>query len=77
MGRRVYLAGVRPDLVKIIERARMQNVLPASQLVFHTGIPWKPHQTASRVRDVLPRDAALPDEWLRYFHPTHSRFEAI
>jgi SulP family sulfate permease len=32
-GGRLYLSGVRPDLLRIIERAGMQNVLPASQLI--------------------------------------------
>jgi SulP family sulfate permease len=77
MGGRLYLSGVRPDLVQIIERAGMQSVLPASQLIFHTETPWQAfYQTVECVRDVLPQDAMLSEEWLRYFYPAHARFDA-
>jgi SulP family sulfate permease len=78
MGGKLYLSGVRPDLVQIIERAGMQKVLPASQLIFHTETPWEAfYQTVDRVRDALPRDAVLSEAWLRHFYPAHARFDAI
>ena len=75
-GGQLYLTGIREDLAQIIADAGMSPVLPPSQLIAPEEAPWAAFEIAlERVRGQLPNDAHLPANWLRYFHPTHARFD--
>ena len=75
-GGQLYLTGIRDDLAQIISDAQMTEVLPSDQLIAPGEAPWASFEIAlERVRPNLPREAELPDNWLRYFHPAHARFE--
>jgi SulP family sulfate permease len=64
---RLYLTGVRPDLIHIIKEAGMSDVLPPDQVIALTGSPFGAiHKAVLEVYRHLTPDTELSRAWVEY-----------